>query len=144
MRLKIFWWTAACIPTRIVIHAILNVEKGDSRFAVDPASAKAQLERISWIKTAQVERRLPDTVAVSLTERVPVALWQKDRKLSVVDAQGVVLSDQNLEGFRDLLLVVGEGAAEQAQDLITYLAAEPVIAGKIEAAVRVQTGGGIW
>lgn len=120
-----------------LIRAILNVEKGDSIFAIDPAAAKTQLERISWVKTAQVERRLPDTIFVGLSERTPIALWQKDQKVSVVDAEGVVLTDQNLEPFRNLLMVVGDGAPQNAQELITYLAAEPTIVSKIDAAVRV-------
>lgn len=120
-----------------LIRAILNVEKGDSVFAVDPDTAKAQLERISWVKTAQVERRLPDTIFVALSERTPIALWQKDQKVSVVDAEGVVLTDQNLAPFRDLLMVVGDSAPQKAQELITFLAAEPTIVSKIDAAVRV-------
>lgn len=120
-----------------VIRAILNVTEGDSVFAVTPEKVKADLEKISWIKSAQVERRLPDTIYVGLTERTPIALWQKDQKISVVDAEGVVLTDQNLEQFQHLMMVVGTGAPQKTKELMIYLAAEPTIARQVEAAVRV-------
>ncbi len=120
-----------------VIRAILNVAEGDSVFAVTPEKVKTDLEKISWIKSAQVERRLPDTIYVGLTERTPIALWQKDQKISVVDAEGVVLTDQNLEQFQHLMMVVGVGAPQKTKELMTYLAAEPTIARQVEAAVRI-------
>lgn len=120
------------------IRAIVNVEKGDPLFAFDPAEAKDMLEKISWVRAAQVERRLPDTIYIHLTERQPLALWQHEGKIVVVDDEGVVLTDRNPEHFRDLPMVVGEGAPEHTAELLTMVEAEPDVARRLDAAIFVS------
>lgn len=118
-----------------VILAIVNTEKGEPLFGFDPEAARAQLEKISWVKTARVERRLPDTIYVRLEERVPLALWRHDGKLSLIDAEGQVLSDSNLAPFRHFAMVSGgEQAAKGAASLLALLAAETDIAKRVESA----------
>lgn len=125
-----------------MIKAILNIEKGDSVFALEPASAKELLEKISWVKSAQVERRLPDTIYVGLVERQPIALWQKNQKLHLIDREGVVLTDDGLERFRDMLIVVGDEAPAHTEALLAMLSAEPGLKGRIDSAAWV--GGRRW
>lgn len=120
------------------IRAIVNVEKGDPLFAFDPAEAKEMLEKISWVRSAQVERRLPDTIYIHLTERQPLALWQHEGKIAVVDDEGVTLTDRNPEHFRELPMIVGEGAPDHAASLLTMLEAEPDVARRMEAAIFVS------
>ncbi len=120
------------------IRAIVNVEKGDPLFAFNPDEAKEMLEKISWVRVAQVERRLPDTIYVHIQERQPLALWQRDGKLCVIDDEGVILTDHNPENFRELPLLVGEGAPENAAGLLAMLEAEPEIARRMDAAVFVS------
>jgi cell division protein FtsQ len=50
--------------------------------------AAAAIERLPWIATARVRRSWPDTVIVTVTERVPVAIVVSD----LVDITGRVLS----------------------------------------------------
>lgn len=120
------------------IKAIVNVEKGDPLFSFDPDAAQAMIEKISWVRSAQVERRLPDTIYIRLEERQPMALWQRDGKITVIDDEGVVLTDQHPENFSKLLLVVGENAPQNAAELMTMLEAEPEIARRTEAATFVS------
>jgi len=120
------------------LRAILDIERGDAIFAFDPQESKSMLEKLSWVKTAQVERRLPDTIYIRLTERVPLALWQRQKRLSVIDGEGVVLTDQNIAAFKDLMIVVGDGAPQQAQELIAMLDAEPLIKERVDSAVLVS------
>lgn len=120
------------------IRAIVNVEKGDPLFAFDPDEAQDLLEKISWVRAAHVERRLPDTIYIHLEERQPMALWQRDGKLAVIDDEGVMLTDQKPQNFSDLPLVVGEGAPDHAVELLTLLEAEPDVARRVEAAIFVS------
>lgn len=117
-----------------VLRALINIERGDPIFAFDPKDAKEMIERISWVKEAHVERRLPGTIYIGLMEREPIALWQHKGKIRVIDSEGVTLSDRKIAPFRDLIILVGENAPEQAPALLSLLEAEPVLRDKVEAA----------
>lgn len=116
------------------LKSLIDVEKGEPIFAENLDDIRKRLESISWVKTARVERRLPDTLYIHLEERQPLALWQKDGKLAVVDAEGVVLTNQNLDKFSDLLIIVGEDAPQNAPDLVGMIAAEPEVQKRVESA----------
>lgn len=111
----------------------LGAEEGMPLLAFNPEAARASLETLSWIKSAKVERRWPDTVYVSLRERVPLALWQKDKELSLIDPEGIVITKDDLGRFEDLKIVTGDKAPQHAAELLALLKAEPAIEPKIEA-----------
>lgn len=122
-----------------VLLGLLNVGRGDPIFAFNPHSAREMLEKESWIKSARVERRLPGLVYVSITERVPYALWQHQGKVNLIDAEGFVLTDVKAEmaRFSTLPLVVGSKAEVNAQQLLTLIRAEPEILKRLEAATYI-------
>ena len=49
---------------------------------------KARLESLGWVRNALVQRRLPDSVYIGLTEAEPVALWQLDGAFQLMDRTG--------------------------------------------------------
>jgi cell division protein FtsQ len=121
-----------------VLLSLIGMKRGDPIFAFHPGPVKAELERVPWIKAAKVERRLPDTIYVALTERLPAALWQSKGKLKLIDAEGVVLADTGLAKFRRLLLVVGENAPAHVGELEALLQGQPDVQDRVEAAVYVS------
>jgi cell division protein FtsQ len=124
------------------VVAAIGIELGQSLFAFEPEEARARLEAIGWIEHAIVERRLPDTVHVKLTERKPIALWQHDGEVRLIDAKGAVILPEATLAYAKLPLVVGADAAPHAESLLLTLAAEPALAQRVQAAVRV--GGRRW
>jgi cell division protein FtsQ len=121
-----------------VILAIINMEKGDPLFAFDPEAAKAQLEKISWVDDAHVERRLPDTLYIGLNERTPLALWRKGGALKLLDAHGEVIAVNDLSPFKGLMTVSGKGATRHLPELVANLAAEPAVHNRVIKAVRIS------
>jgi cell division protein FtsQ len=115
----------------------LGTQQGAPILGFDSAAATARLVKLPWIESATVERRLPDTIVVLLTERVPAALWQHDDHIVVIDADGQVLPAAKAEDFPKLPLVVGFGADKEAQNFLTLLKAYPDIQSKTDSAVRV-------
>lgn len=105
--------------------AIINVGEGDPIFLFDPTEAKVQIEKIGWVKSARVERRLPDTIYVNLTERQPMALWRHDEYLSLIDADGEILTQNNLGQFKDLFMITGKAAPEKTPPLVILLENHP-------------------
>lgn len=120
----------------------LGIKQGDPIFDADIATAQLALSEISWVKDVSVTRRLPDAIHIELTERQPVALWQYQKKISVIDVNGRALTAKNLEKYRDLPLVVGETAPLHVGPLLDLLRAEPVIANQLASASRI--GGRRW
>lgn len=121
----------------------LAVSRGDPLLPYDIHAAQARLKELPWVLEARVERRLPDALYVWLTERQPMAIWQHDGKMTVIDAAGRALGDAAQLAARGdktverLPQVVGAGAAEAARDLLDSLSHVPVIERRVTAAVRV-------
>ena len=120
--------------SRDSLRGLLAIDKGQSIFEPDLSDLKEKLEQITWVKSATVERRFPDVIAVRLEERKPLALWQNRGKLSVIDLDGQVLSDANLERFKNLLILVGDDAPHHAADLVSMISAEPDLKTRVESA----------
>jgi cell division protein FtsQ len=122
---------------RETILAALGAGPGTPILAVNPTRAKEQLGALPWVRTAVIERRLPHTLYVRLVERKPLALWQHGGKLDLVDREGSVIPVAQLDQFAKLPMVVGEGAASHAAELIEMLGSDPDLAARVTAAVRV-------
>lgn len=127
---------------RATLIEALNVARGAPILALDIFDAKRRLESITWVRAATVERMLPDTVLVSIVEREPLALWQKDERLHLIDAEGAVILTDHLKDYADLLIVIGEGAETRAADLIALVGTEPELMQQVRAATWV--GGRRW
>ena len=121
-----------------MIMAALAAERGTPILGVSPRRAKEKLESLPWVRSAAIERRLPDTLVVRLVERHPLAVWQHAGKHELVDRDGAVIPVKDLTRFARLPTVVGDDAASHATALIDMLAREPELAARVTAAVRVD------
>ncbi len=126
----------------------IHLQRGDPILGFNLSRARAELEHLPWIASATVERRLPDLVLIRLTERQPMALWQVDGKVVLIDRGGNILinsdilASSNVERFSKLPIIVGQGAPEHAPELLSLLDAEPILSPHLGAAVWV--GGRRW
>ena len=127
---------------RAAVMAAIQVKRGDPIMQFDPEAARAGLERLRWVATATVERRLPDTVFVKLDERRPMALWQRDGKLALIDRDGEVLTERELGRYNNLLQIIGADAPKHAQELLGHLGTVPALFKRVNAATRI--GGRRW
>jgi cell division protein FtsQ len=122
---------------RADVLAALGVGRGTPILALDAADARDRLEALPWVGSAVVERRLPDIVYVRLAEREPMANWQLRGRLQVIGRDGMAIRGAEPGRFAHLPLVVGPGAPEHTPRLLAALRAEPEMAPRVEAAVRV-------
>jgi len=119
-----------------VLRAAIGINRGDAILAVPLEDTRARIETLTWVQNARVERRLPDTIVVSLTERRPFAIWQYQGKFRLVDRLGKVV-DQDLAEAKELPLIVGAGAPAVAAPLLDLLGKHPALLSRLVAAVRV-------
>lgn len=124
------------------VAAALGVERGTSMLAFDAVAARERLLALGWVKRAEIYRRLPDIVEVHIEERRPLALWQNQGRLALIDEEGITILKAGLERFADLPIVVGPDAPAHAAELIEALRLEPALFAEVEAAVRI--GGRRW
>ena len=59
-----------------------------------------EIERISWVESASVQRILPNRLRIQLTERTPVAFARNGNELALIDAHGVILDRPQGEDMR--------------------------------------------
>jgi len=114
----------------------LGVARGAPMMEIDLGAAQTRLEALPWIRSAELERRLPDTLFVRLVEREPFAFWQKDGKLALIDRDGTAIAVPEIAQYGPLLVLVGDGAPQQAAALKELLATEPELARRVTAATR--------
>lgn len=125
--------------TEAAVRAAADVETGDPLVGLDLDRVRGRVERVGWVKEATVLRLLPDTLVIAVKERRPLAVWQSHGQVRLVDEQGRVIPDADPGAFSQLPLVVGEGAAEAAVDILPLLHARPRLMERIEALVRVDS-----
>jgi cell division protein FtsQ len=125
---------------RTAPQAVLNalgVRRGTPILEVDLAAAKTRLESLPWVRSAAVERLLPDTIFVRLVEHQPLAVWQDHGRFAVIDQAGDIIPEARAGDFAGLPQVVGTGAASAAPEFVEMIASEPDLARHVAAAVRV-------
>jgi len=119
------------------IGRMLGIQAGDLMLYVDVDEARARIEALPWVKSAEVRRVWPDKIVVRIQERRPVALWQMDGAVAVIDATGKPISGEDPARFAELPLVVGKGAETQVGALLALIATQPNLKLRLKAAVRV-------
>jgi cell division protein FtsQ len=122
---------------REALVAALRLERGAPILAFDPEAARRRVEALPWVRSAVVERRLPDVVALTLVERRPMALWQQDGRFALIDTDGEVILHKHLEPFGRLPVVIGDDAPRHTAALLNMLATRPALAKRVRAAVRI-------
>lgn len=120
-----------------VVSAI-GLADGGPILGLDPQDTQKRFEALPWVKTATIRRQLPDTVQIDLKEREPLALRQKDYRHTLVDHSGDVIPDAPVRAYGHLPIVVGEGAARSAPQLLASLRQHPELYKKVKSAIRVS------
>ncbi len=115
---------------------VYNIALGQvdrSMLSLDLPKVRSEMLGLGWVKDARISRRLPDTLVVDIVERDPVAVWQHDGQLHLIDVQGVVLQSVSANAMPDLPLVVGPSANRQTAGLNKLMenapALKPMLAG---------------
>jgi cell division protein FtsQ len=110
--------------SRDAVVALFAPDRNRSLLRIPLDERRGQIERISWVESARVERILPGQIRVEITERRPVAFLRTGSELALIDAQGVILERPSQGEFRlPVVSGVGEGLplAERAARMRMFL-----------------------
>jgi cell division protein FtsQ len=115
----------------------LDVVPGGSLVGFDAGAARAKLQSMDWISAASVQRKFPNTLEISVAERIPFAIWQHGNTYTLIDRAGVAMGGLEMMAQSHLMLVTGEGANLAAEQLVNHLEANPELMKKVSAAAMV-------
>lgn len=104
---------------RAAIDAITERYTGLNLFQIDIARVQKDLGTLPWIARIDIEKKLPDTLRITIAERKPVALVQgSGATLQYVDEQGIPFAELSASvGDDDLPLITNAAGAELARSV---------------------------
>jgi cell division protein FtsQ len=108
-----------------VILAASELTLGEPMLTISLPALHERLSTIGWIDDVVIERRMPSTIRIILTERVPMALLQTEAGHRVIDRTGTVISGADPSTFGHLTVVAGASAAPNAGPILNILQTEP-------------------
>lgn len=120
------------------ILAAAGLYKDQPLIGLNLDQVRERVERVGWVRDVRVVRMLPDTVVIAVVERGVLAVWQHDGRAQVIDAQGHVIAEADPGRFPNLPLIVGQGAADYAPQILPAVASRPRLMERVEALVRVD------
>lgn len=123
-------------------EAVLNatgLRRGEPILDVDLAAVRQSVERVGWVKHAQIVRLLPDTVVIAVEQRETLAVWQNHGRTWVIDGAGQPIPEADPGLYPQLPLVVGEGGNEALAQILPAVQSRPRLRDRLEALVRVDS-----
>ena len=82
-------------------------------------SIKEIVESSEWVKRASIKKVLPSTLKINVIENDPYAIYFQEGKSFLIDLDGSIITEINLNNYEDeLLFVRGENSPELLEQLI--------------------------
>ena len=120
-----------------VVLKAAEISQGQMLFQLDPEQVRERVEKLPWVWSAVVQRRLPNKLVIRVVERQPMAIWHRDKKTFLVDKEGVTLSDKTPDMFKGLPVIAGLDAAKNAPPLFQALEQYQSVHALVKTAVCV-------
>lgn len=95
------------------IERVVARYRGSNLFKLDIEQLRRELLTLPWVERVAIEKRIPDGLAIHLTERSPVALLNSGSRLRYVDSHGVSFAPLTVhEGNAELPVITGATPAD--------------------------------
>jgi cell division protein FtsQ len=120
------------------ILSLLNLRRGKPLLSLDLAEAKEKLEKISWVKSAQVKRQLPNTLFIRISEKEPISLWHNKGKTYLMDRDGELVETKEPHKYKGLPIITGDNAPQHMKDLMALLEKFAELKSRVTAATHLR------
>ena len=119
------------------VRARLDLNLPKSSFDLDLETARARIEGLDAVKSAELRVRSGGILQVLVTERTPVAVWRTEAGLTLLDDTGHRVAGLHARTDRpDLPLLAGEGADSSTAEALALIAAAGPLVPRIRGLVR--------
>ena len=116
----------------------LNVSEGDNILAINMREMRDRINELPWVKYARIQRHLPNKISLTLVERTPMARWQTNRKLKLIDDHGDVIPRVDLARYSNLPIIIGKNAPKIAGQILKTLSNEPHLFRRVKSLTLVS------
>ena len=111
----------------------LNVKLGEPILGLDLDVIQSRVVALPWVKTAHIQRQLPDKVLINIQERRPSGRWQKNGRLTLIDEDGVTIRKLSGNLFQHLPIIIGNDAPAKVKQVLPILKKEPELFRRVKA-----------
>jgi len=87
------------IVSREAVLAPFYKDRGHSVLRIPLDTRRADVEKISWVQSASVQRILPNRIRIDIAERTPVAFVRNGSEIALIDEFGKILDRPRGEDF---------------------------------------------
>jgi len=87
------------IVSREAVLAPFYKDRGHSVLRIPLDTRRADVEKISWVQSASVQRILPNRIRIDISERTPVAFVRNGSEIALIDEFGKMLDRPRGEDF---------------------------------------------
>jgi len=88
------------IVSREAVLAPFYKDRGRSVLRIPLDARRSEVEQISWVQSASVQRVLPNRIRIDISERTPIAFVRNGNDLALIDEFGVILDRQHGDDLR--------------------------------------------
>jgi len=88
-------------------------------YSIDTDKKLEQISKITWVKNAAISKKYPNAINIKISERIPLAYWQNNGKINLIDMDGHIIKTNKI--FFGKPLVIGNGAHKDAANLVRIL-----------------------
>lgn len=136
-QIEVVWQNPSHYTKTEEILKTIGASRGDAMADINLGNMKQKIEALPWVRQTIVERYWPNTIKITIEEKMPLALWQNNRQYHPLDEQAQIINTTK-QLPADLLLVVGADAPKHLVALIRDLEQVPDIYQYVRAAVRIN------
>jgi cell division protein FtsQ len=117
--------------TKVLIRKNMGMLEDDSIFKLSTKEIYQNVMSIPWVKSAVVQKYLPNVINVKIEERIPIAIFQHNSIFSLIDADGILIEEIKLFS-KDLPVVSGDNANKEVGGILKVISNFEVVKKNLE------------
>jgi cell division protein FtsQ len=129
--------SGANYKTKVLIRKNFGMLENDNIFKLSTKEIYKNVMNISWVKSAIVQKYLPNVVNIKIEERIPIAIFQHNSVFSLIDSDGVLI-EETKSLPRNLPLVSGEKANKKIENILKTISNFEIVRKNLETMTFVR------
>ncbi|MDR1234321.1 MAG: cell division protein FtsQ/DivIB [Holosporales bacterium] len=115
----------------------LGIEKGESIFKLSAHDIHTSIMKDSSIHKAIVKKKLPNSIIIYITKKIPMAIFQHDAKFSLIDENGTNIEDVSVKTSK-FPIIVGEDANLHAKSIMDTIKQYDIVNKGLETLIFIR------